>query len=102
VPFGNVETAGTRLPQGPAQDQHRPVHMPALRSIGSMSRPERRLVDGRELVNRAVLAETSGLAEQSLKKLYGDRARNGHPEGIRIGRGLFFDKEAWTGRGVRG
>lgn len=61
-----------------------------------MSRPERRFVDGCELVNRAVLAETSGLAEQSLKNLYGDRGRNGHPEGIRIGRGLFFDKEAWS------
>ncbi|MGE3449373.1 MAG: hypothetical protein AB7H92_17540 [Microbacteriaceae bacterium] len=60
-----------------------------------MAQPEERIMGGRRMVNRALLAAATGLAEQTLANLYSARDSNGHPEGTKVGRGLFFDKETW-------
>lgn len=75
-----------------AEPDPAPDHAP---SMSIVSRPEHRVVDGHRMINRAAITAATGMAEQTLANLYAGRAGNGHPEGTRIGRGLFFDEDIW-------
>jgi hypothetical protein len=54
--------------------------------------PDRRVVRDRVLVNRAELERVTGMPLKTQEWLYLKRAETGHPEGVRIGAGLYFDQ----------
>jgi hypothetical protein len=54
---------------------------------------QEQIIDGRLHIGRAEIGRRTGLSVQAQKNLYHLRAENGHPEGVRIGRSLYFDEE---------
>ncbi|MDN5751277.1 MAG: hypothetical protein L0I24_11175 [Pseudonocardia sp.] len=55
----------------------------------------RRVLDGRVVVSRTELARVTGQPISTLAQWYGERAHNGHPEGIKLGRQLYVDEQQW-------
>lgn len=62
-------------------------------TLSAVPESDRKIIDGRAHVNRAMLRELTGMSEARQAALYGERATNGHPKGVQIGRGLYFDEE---------
>ncbi|WP_339124492.1 hypothetical protein [Pseudonocardia sp. D17] len=58
-----------------------------------MARAQREMIEGRPHINRAAIEQQVGISEQTQANLYAQRETNGHPEGVRIGRVLWFDEE---------
>lgn len=56
---------------------------------------DRRVLEGRVVVSRTELARVTGTPISTLAQWYGERARNGHPEGIKIGSRLYVDEQQW-------
>lgn len=75
---------------------------PLASTLLRVSKPERRVHEGRPVINRAEFQRQLGIARATAERWYQDRAENGHPEPVlRDGRRLFFDETellAW-GRG---
>lgn len=66
---------------------------PLASTLLGVSTPERRLHEGRPVINRAEFQRQLGIARATAERWYQDRAENGHPEAVlRDGRRLFFDE----------
>ncbi|MBP2371366.1 hypothetical protein [Pseudonocardia parietis] len=53
-------------------------------------------VDGRAYINRAEIADRTGISTKTQRNLYIERATNGHPEAHQQGREAFFDDQLVT------
>jgi predicted DNA-binding transcriptional regulator AlpA len=66
---------------------------PLASTLLRVSTPERRMHEGRPVINRAEFQRQLGIARATAERWYQDRASNGHPEPVlREGRRLFFDE----------
>lgn len=64
--------------------------------IEAAREPEQLEYEGRILCTRQALAKQADVSESHLKKLYGDRTKNGHPEvALSRGRRYYFDRETF-------
>lgn len=58
-----------------------------------VAQAQREIIEGRPHLNRAAIEQEVGMSEQAQANLYAQRKKNGHPEGVRIGRVLWFDED---------
>jgi hypothetical protein len=62
-------------------------------TLEAVPAPDRRVVEDRVLVNRAWLERVTSMPVKTQEWLYLKRDETGHPEGVRIGAGLYFDQD---------
>jgi len=61
--------------------------------VSAVAQAQREIIEGRPHINRAAIEQQVGMSEQAQANLYAQRENNGHPEGVRRGRVLWFDED---------